>query len=248
MKIAAVEKVPLDINPTDTSPAGKSPGGKSPAGKSPIEKFNVAWFKLAEFVGRKEKERALGVYRLLSHSLPDDAFAAQLEGDLLMAFYDEKAVEVYQKAARLYEKNGQYDQAALLYEQMLMIRPENRDFLIHALRLYELIKNDVKIARCASQLARLLIKNGALDALNDLMSTLTCSHEYRLYVEEWCVVALIEYQNHQEALIRDYLTHLVHSFDRDSMLQNRLTLFFAKLSASSQKWYQEAYTLLKRDK
>ena len=70
-----------------------------------MTKFNVAWFKLAEFVGRKEKERALGVYRLLSHSLPDDAFAAQLRGRFLMAFYDEKAVDAYVKAARLYEKN-----------------------------------------------------------------------------------------------------------------------------------------------
>jgi predicted negative regulator of RcsB-dependent stress response len=95
MKIAVAEKVLLD--------------------KNPVDKFNVAWFKLAEFVGRKEKERALSVYRLLSHSLPDDAFAAQLEGDLFLAFCDdERAVDAYQKAARLYEKNGQYDHAALL--------------------------------------------------------------------------------------------------------------------------------------
>ena len=54
------------------------------------------------------------------------------------------------------KKISQYDHAALLYEQMLMIKPENKDFLVQALKLYELIKNDVKIARCASQLARLL--------------------------------------------------------------------------------------------
>ena len=41
--------------------------------------YSVAWFKLAEFVTRKEKERAFGVYRLLSHSIADRAFAAQLE-------------------------------------------------------------------------------------------------------------------------------------------------------------------------
>ncbi len=228
MKIAVAEKVPLD--------------------KNLVDKVNVAWFKLAEFVGRKEKERALGVYRLLSHSLPDDAFAAQLEGDLLMAFYDEKAVDAYQRAARLYEKNGQFDHAALLYEQMLMLKPENREFLVQALRLYELIKNDVKIARCASQLARLLIKQGTLDALNDLMTALSCSNGYRLYVEEWCIVGLIEFQPEQHDLIRDYLTHTVHAFEHDSAYQNRLTLFFAKLAAVSDYWYQAAYALLKGDK
>jgi tetratricopeptide (TPR) repeat protein len=155
MKIEAAEKVLLNKNLVDKSPVEKGPGNKSPGDKGPVEKFNVAWFKLAEFVGRKEKERALSVYRLLSHSLPDDAFAAQLEGDLLMAFLDEKAVDAYQKAARLYEKNGQCDHAAFLYEQMLVLKPENKEFLVQALRLYELIDNDVKIARCATQLTRL---------------------------------------------------------------------------------------------
>ncbi len=78
------------------------------------EKCNVAWFKLAEFVGRKEKERALAVYRLLAYSLSNDAFTAQLEGDLLLAFEDAKAFELYDRAARLYERNGQHEHAAHL--------------------------------------------------------------------------------------------------------------------------------------
>ena len=54
----------------------------------PSDKYNVAWFKLAECVARGEKEKALGVYRLLVHSLDEPAFIRQLEGDLLLAFKD----------------------------------------------------------------------------------------------------------------------------------------------------------------
>lgn len=138
MKLSGAEKVSLD--------------------QFPLEKYNVAWFKLAEFVTRKEKERALSVYRLLAHSLPNEAFAAQLEGDLFHAFHDEKALGVYQKAANLYEISGQIAHAALMYEKMLMMQPDNKEYLTQALKLYEIIQNDVKIAYCASQLARLLVK------------------------------------------------------------------------------------------
>ena len=139
MKLSGAEKVSLD--------------------QFPLEKYNVAWFKLAEFVGRKEKERAISVYKLLAHSLPNEAFAAQLEGDLFLAFHDEKALELYQKAAILYEKSGQIAHAALMYEKMLTMQPDNKEYITQALKLYEVIQNDVKIAYCASQLARLLVKD-----------------------------------------------------------------------------------------
>lgn len=136
MKVAAVEKAPLD--------------------KLPLEKHNVAWFKLAEFVSRREKERALGVYRLLSHSLPSDAFAAQLEGDLLAAFYDkEKALEAYQKAAHLYEKSGQLDHVAHVCEQMLAIKPDDKEFLEQTLKYFERVQNSAKSVYYGRKLAQL---------------------------------------------------------------------------------------------
>jgi hypothetical protein len=39
----------------------------------------VAWFKLADLITRKEKEKALNLYRLLSHSFEDRAYALQVE-------------------------------------------------------------------------------------------------------------------------------------------------------------------------
>lgn len=87
------------------------------------EKYSVAWFKLAEYVSRKEKERAFAIYRLLVHSLSNPALAAQLEGDLLYAFNDEKAAEAYSRAIIFYEQNRQYGEAAFVCERVRTLFP-----------------------------------------------------------------------------------------------------------------------------
>lgn len=90
----------------------------------PSDKYTMAWFKLAEFVNRKEKERALGIYRLLVHSLQDDAFALQVEADLLLSFGDAKALDKYAQAAEMYIRSGKYIQAAGIYEHCSSLKPE----------------------------------------------------------------------------------------------------------------------------
>jgi len=82
------------------------------------EQSSIAWFKLAEFVGRKEKERALYLFRLLVHSIADTALVAQLEGDLLAAFGDEKAVDSYERAMRIYIATARFSDARLLFERI----------------------------------------------------------------------------------------------------------------------------------
>ena len=90
----------------------------------PSDKYNVAWFKLAEFVGRGEKERALGLYRLLVHSFNDQALALQLEGDILLSFNDMNALEKYGSAALLYQERGRFIEAVAIYEHMIMLKPD----------------------------------------------------------------------------------------------------------------------------
>jgi hypothetical protein len=98
----------------------------------PSDKFNIAWFKLAELVLRKEKERALYIYRLLVHSLQDEAVAAQLEGDLLFSFNDEKSLDCYIRAARLYERSDRCVEAIFIYEHLNSLRaPEFNNQLVH---------------------------------------------------------------------------------------------------------------------
>lgn len=122
------------------------------------EKSTIAWFKLAEFVMRKEKERALGMYRLLVHSLPDEAYSAQLEGDLLRAFNDERAQECFVKAARIYEKDGRYCAAISLYEQLIILNPDTIENYLKALKLYEQLALEIKIKEFILRLLPVFIK------------------------------------------------------------------------------------------
>jgi len=102
----------------------------------PSDKYNVAWFKLAQYVSRREKERALGVYRLLSHSISDAAYACQLEGDILLAFNDEQAEHKYLKAAQLYAQQQQLLHAIAMYENLLLFKPKNIYYVLPLVTLY----------------------------------------------------------------------------------------------------------------
>ncbi|MCK4264885.1 hypothetical protein KAW80_00845 [Candidatus Babeliales bacterium] len=91
---------------------------------------NIAWFKLSQLVSRGEKEKALGLYKLLSYSLDDKAYALQVEGDLLWAFGDDKdAVERYMQAAYLYKKDQKIVSSAGVYEHIFLLEPENYEIL-----------------------------------------------------------------------------------------------------------------------
>ena len=86
------------------------------------DKYSIAWFKLAECVARGEQARAFGVYRLLSHSFEDKAFAHQLAGDLHLAFNDtEAAVAKYEQAAQIYKKDGRHSEAEAVYGHLATI-------------------------------------------------------------------------------------------------------------------------------
>src|SRR5476649_724750 len=104
--------------------------------QAPVEKYTIAFFRLAEYVSRGEKERALGVYRLLSHSFDDLAFARQLEGDILWSFNDEGAQDKYFQAAQLYKKDMRLRQAVGVYEHLLTMHPKGALYMVNLIDLY----------------------------------------------------------------------------------------------------------------
>lgn len=107
--------------------------------KQPVhnDKYTIAWFKLAEFIARGEKERALGVYRLLSHSFEDRAFAQQLAGDIFISFGDTAlAIERYCQAAQLYMQQGKKVQAAAIYEHLIMLDASGLHYYKNLIVLY----------------------------------------------------------------------------------------------------------------
>jgi hypothetical protein len=108
------------------------------------EKYNIAWFKLAECVSRGDKERALGVYRLLSHSLHNEAFRAQLEGDIWLSFGElDNAIMQYREAAHKYRLNKQLLEAASVFEHLQLLDPSSEFYKTAAEELY----NDLGIQK-----------------------------------------------------------------------------------------------------
>lgn len=104
------------------------------------EKYTIAWFKIADYVSRGEKERALGMYRLLSHSIHDAALKIQLEGDILWSFGDPQALEKYEQTAEQYKKEGRHLEASAVYEHILLLN-NNHPCREELLSLYKVMNN-----------------------------------------------------------------------------------------------------------
>ena len=133
-------------------------------------KYTIAWFKLAECVSRGEKERALGVYRLLSHSLDDAALVCQLEGDIFLSFNDKKqAVTNYYQAAQLYKKDNRILESAAIYEHLLIILPEDKKYRIVIINLYNQLNIQSKVEEHVMALVNHLSQNKQFDEIERIM-------------------------------------------------------------------------------
>jgi hypothetical protein len=105
------------------------------------EHTSVAWYKLADLITRKEREKALNVYRLLSHSLEDRAYALQLEGDILWALADDRAAsEKYRQAAFLYRKEKRLINAIAICEHLVFLEKNKSELLVLLLELYAMMR------------------------------------------------------------------------------------------------------------
>jgi len=208
---------------------------------SPSIKFNVAWFKLAEFVSRKEKERAFAIYRLLVHSLDDNALSAQLEGDLLLAFNDDKALYVYERAAQLYESSGRITQALFLYERIIALSAPTIDRLTKMLALYQQGHDEGKLARCAAILIRLFLENNQREQADGLLHNLVLSSYNNALLYEAYTLYLLQ----TTALLNEFdLICTYIQVTMDGFLTNhadkRMTLFLSKIAAINDRAYTYA--------
>src|SRR5579863_2181645 len=111
-----------------------------------FDKHTIAWFKIAECVSRGEKERALGVYRLLSHSFNDNAVSRQLEADIYLSFGDQElAFSLYQQAMEWYQKSQRFLEAAAVCEHLVTMHPEDVVLRREAIKLYKMLVNEPKM-------------------------------------------------------------------------------------------------------
>lgn len=104
------------------------------------ENISVAWFKLADLIARGEREKALNVFRLLSHSYNDKAFCLQLEGDILWSLKaDQQAHEKYKQAAYLYKKDSRYVHALALCKHLARLDFHDDEVFVSLLELYAVL-------------------------------------------------------------------------------------------------------------
>lgn len=128
-------------------------------GQSVSATSSVAWFRLAELIARKEKEKSLSIFRLFAHSFNDPAYALQLEGDILLSFEDTLgASEKYKNAAYLYHKDRRFIAAIAVYEQTLMLDPYNYETIASLLTLYALCQWDPQFNQCCVQFITMIKK------------------------------------------------------------------------------------------
>lgn len=86
-------------------------------------KYNQGWLKIAEFVLNGEKEKALGLYRLLGSSLNDKALLYLIEGNIYLSFNDKvNAITCYLRAINIYNSLGKYNEVYALSQHISLIK------------------------------------------------------------------------------------------------------------------------------
>lgn len=212
----------------------------------PRDKYTIAWFKLAECVAKGEKEKAFGVYRLLMHSLEDQAYAYQLEGDLLGAFQDERSTEKYAYAAQLYFQNRRFKESAALYEELIFLDPSHNRYLQQLIVIYKEHKSKelfkAKMQKLFAQLLEQAAYEKAILVMNDLKMIEEAVSVLSYYQQ------LIERAIHDHTFCPEKARHIVYDSldftikENESLLSSHLTF----IEQSSGKWHAIACDYLKK--
>ena len=210
------------------------------------DKYTVAWFKLSEVISRGEKERALGMYRLLAHSLDNSAFAKQLEGDILLFFNDNAAYEKYREAVALYIHQERYAEAIMTYEHLLSIgvQPTQKQ-QTDLVSWYCKLKQYDKARQRAEQMLNDGIKNKNWSDVTDiimLVKTVLPFDTWLCAMQQHIIERAIELQADSTIVlpyITSFLTELVAANSAHAMHQ-----LLTYLRTTNTDYYQKACELI----
>jgi hypothetical protein len=203
----------------------------------------IAWFKLSEFIDRGEKERALGIYKLLRHTINNEAFAKQLEGDLLLFFNEESATNAYESAALLYEKDGNISHATALYEHLTTQFPHKNRYLKKLVHLYTELNHPTRITLSLKRLIPHLIDAEQLSNINNALHTLEPILPYENQTELYeCVTFELIEQQQDDDLVLEYIKKTIETIQ---LAQHNTNLFIKKLGQHEPHYQKEAKKYLK---
>jgi tetratricopeptide (TPR) repeat protein len=204
---------------------------------------NIAWFKLAEFVSRGEKERALSVYKLLMHSIADQAFAHQLEGDILLAFDDKTAVHRYHHAANIYKQQKSYQKAIAVYEHVASSQ-QDIDNLQALIDVYEHIQDYGGMIHSFARFANLAVQTKNIGLLINRLHSYAATSSIFIQAELYgCTCfALIEYDRSNFS-IKAYLQQTIELYVKVDNL-HAFDKFMVKLKVLDEHFYSIAQEFL----
>lgn len=141
-----------------------------------LSQQNIAWFKFAELVSRREKERAMSIFRLLSLSWHDLGYTYLLKGDLLVAFNDESASEAYRKAIVYYDDSGRLAEAAHALERIVQLEHANVDALREVIIRHARLGNYSHVKRYGIRFKERMGYDAASHSVQDLLRSLIIEH------------------------------------------------------------------------
>lgn len=212
----------------------------------PSEKSNVAWFKLAEFVGRGERERTFSLYRLLTHSLDDQAFLKKLEADLWVTFDQKEAEKHYTQAAHLYKKEERWGEAIIIYELLLELRPHATQYLEKIITLCDQLSWDDQKLENQKKLSLLHLENGKIEkglATFKLVEKKIRDADLFAFYQSFTLAALTHKYTEQKT-IKLYLHKSLDALIRVAA-DDQLTLFLESIKVLNGAWHKDAVAYLK---
>jgi len=210
------------------------------------ERKNIAWFKLAEFVTRGEKERALGLFRLLTHSFEDRAFIKKLEAEILASFSDEQAFAEYLQAAHLYRANGQLIEAVSIFETLTLFQPERSEHYEKVIAIFHELNNQEKVLSYQKQLCSLFVHQDRPDRAFAVFEKMNGLNDVeRLSLQQGLVLSAVKNRYPQQALITNHLHRTLDGLLRFAG-ETELNKFLASLQVLNAVWHKDAVDYLKQ--
>lgn len=213
--------------------------------KQYVGEKSVAWFKLAECIGRGEKERALGLYRLLTYSFEDPAFVKKLEAEIIATFDKELAAKEFLHAAHLYFNRGDTKEALFIYELLHDLFPEKTEYVERLIDLTQAQSYQDRLLTYQRRACHLFLQEGKCAKAASLLTVLKEHLDGKEYAQltQLFVCKALEFKVSHQQLVTQYLQETLTTYIRFD-LDRELQQFMASLQVINQVWYQDALNYL----
>lgn len=206
---------------------------------------NVAWFKLAEFMRRGEKERALSLYRLLIHSISDEPFLKKLEADIWFLFSPKKSETYYHEAAHAYLKADKKMEALFIFELLAQRYPMIAQYYEQVIGLIDQLNDKEKKKNYQKKLYQVHLKNGQIEKglvlFKELEEQLKDADIFAFH--KLLVLEALKHKYAEQKVIKTSLLKALDGLVRTGQ-KAELQQFLSIIEELNQAWHKDAVAYL----